>query len=187
MERDHVDRMLQAWTERDPNLAAEPLAVVGRILRLARFLDIAITRALAPLGLSFEDFDVLNTLRREGGRSVRAGALARAALISSGAMTARLGRLQDRELIARAGDEGDRRAVQVSLTPQGEQLATRALTAVLEADESVLAPLDQPSRTNLANGLRTLLVPLERTDAPASTTAPGYRPSTNNRIRGGKP
>ena len=161
MERDHVDRMLQAWTDRDPELATEPLAVAGRILRLARFLDIAIARGLAPLGLSVEDFDVLNTLRREGGGPVRPSALARAVLISSGAMTARLGRLQDRGLITRAGDDSDRRAVHVSLTADGEELATHALAAVLEADESVLAPLDAASRTAVANGLRTLLVPLE--------------------------
>ncbi|MBM7790133.1 MarR family winged helix-turn-helix transcriptional regulator [Tenggerimyces flavus] len=161
MERDHVDRMLQAWTDRDPQLATEPLAVAGRILRLARFLDIAIARGLTPLGLSFEDFDVLNTLRREGGGPVRPSALARAALISSGAMTARMGRLQNRGLITRTGDDGDRRAVQVSLTADGEALATRALAAVLDADESVLAPMDAASRTAVADGLRTLLVPLE--------------------------
>lgn len=165
MELDHVDRMLQAWTDRDPEVAAGPLAVAGRILRLARFLDIAIARGLAPLGLSFEDFDVLNTLRREGGGPVRPSALARAALISSGAMTARLDRLQDRGLITRAGDDSDRRAVQVSLTADGEELAIRALDAVLEADESVLAPLDAPSRTSIADGLRTMLVPLERPEA----------------------
>lgn len=164
MECDHVDRMLQAWADRDPQLSVEPLAVAGRVVRLARFLNIAIARALAPLGLSFEDFDVLNTLRREGGGPIRPGALARAALISSGAMTARLGRLQDRGLITRAGDEGDRRAVQVSLTAGGDELATRALAAVLEADESVLTPLDATSRTAVADGLRTLLVPLELSD-----------------------
>ncbi|RJL19972.1 MarR family winged helix-turn-helix transcriptional regulator [Bailinhaonella thermotolerans] len=165
MELDHVDRMLQAWADRDPELAADPLAVAGRILRLARFLDLAIARALAPLGLSFEDFDVLNTLRREGGGPVRPSALARAALISSGAMTARLGRLQDRGLITRAGDDTDRRAVQVSLTAHGEELAIRALAAVLEADESVLAPLDAASRASVADGLRTILVQLERSEA----------------------
>jgi DNA-binding MarR family transcriptional regulator len=164
MERDHVDRMLQAWADRDPGLMTDPLAVAGRILRLARFLDIAIARSLAPLGLSFEDFDVLNTLRREGGGAVRPNALARAALISSGAMTARLGRLQDRGLITRAVDDRDRRAVQVSLTADGERLAVRALAAVIEADESVLAPLDPAARTATADLLRTLLVPLERAD-----------------------
>jgi DNA-binding MarR family transcriptional regulator len=164
MERDHVDRMLEAWAGHDPGVTTDPLAVAGRILRLARFLDIAIARSLAPLGLSFEDFDVLNTLRREGGGPVRPNALARAALISSGAMTARLSRLQDRGLITRAVDDADRRAVQVSLTTGGEKLAARALEAVIAADESVLAPLDPAARTAIADLLRTLLVPLERAD-----------------------
>lgn len=170
MERDHVDRMLQTWAESAPEVAADPLAVAGRILRLARFLDIAIARGLATLGLSFEDFDVLNTLRREGGGPLRPTTLARAALISSGAMTARLSRLQDRGLITRTVDQGDRRAIQVSLTADGEKLATRALAAVIEADESVLAPMDPAARTATADLLRTLLVPLERADPGDSRT-----------------
>jgi DNA-binding MarR family transcriptional regulator len=170
MQRDHVDRMLQAWADRDPGLRADPLAVAGRILRLARFLDIAIARSLAPLGLSFEDFDVLNTLRREGGGPIRPNALAHASLISSGAMAARLGRMQERGLITRMVDDSDRRAVQVHLTGAGEKLAIRALAAVLEADESVLAPLDPAARIATADLLRTLLVPLEGADPSDSRT-----------------
>ena len=64
MPTDSVDRIVQTWAERDPQLDAGPLEVVGRLLLCAAHLERAIVAALQPLGLSFGDFDVLNTLRR---------------------------------------------------------------------------------------------------------------------------
>lgn len=159
MPTDSVDRLIQTWAEREPRLDASPLEVVGRLLLCAAHLERAIVAALEPLGLSFGDFDVLNTLRRrhdDEGTNPRD--LARSSLITSGAMTSRLDRLERAGLIRRRADPGDRRGVLVQLTEQGERLAEESLHAVLAADEAFLEPLSPRQRDSLAAGLKQLLL-----------------------------
>jgi DNA-binding MarR family transcriptional regulator len=95
----------------------------------------AIVAALEPFVLSFGDFDILNTLRRRRDKpGTNPSDLARSSLITTGAMTARLDRLERAGLIRRAPDPTDRRAVRVHITEEGEQLAEQALHAVIDAD-----------------------------------------------------
>lgn len=154
--------MVSVWRDRRPELDASPLEVVGRLLLCARHLENALVDALRPLGLSFGDFDVLNTLRRIGAAAgTNPRALARSSLITSGAMTARLDRLAQAGLVERTPDPADRRGVLVRLTETGTLLADKALTAVLAADETFLQPLDGDDRATAAELLRRLLRPHE--------------------------
>lgn len=154
--------MVAEWSRTEPGLDVSVLQVIGRLLRTAERTEQRLAEALAPLGLSYPDFDVINTLRR---RNDPAGAyprdLARSALITSGAMTARLDRLVTAGLVRRDADPDDRRAIRVRLTRKGERLATRALAAVLAVDEELLAPLSDPQRSTLARTLKRVLLPLE--------------------------
>jgi len=160
---DSVDEIVRAWAAREPGLDTSPLEVVGRLLLCAGHLERALVAALEPLGVSFGDFDVINTLRRRSDPSgTNPRDLARSSLITSGAMTARLDRLARRGLIERAPDPADGRAVLVRLTGRGEQLADRALHAVLAADEAFLAPLEPAQREAAASLLKCLLVRCER-------------------------
>jgi DNA-binding MarR family transcriptional regulator len=159
MDLDHVDRMMQAWQQRAPDVDVTPLEVAGRLLRCATYLQRAIDEALRSLGLSFGDFDVLNTLRRRNdpdGTNPRL--LASSALITSGSMTSRLDRLERARLITRHPDPSDRRAIRVHLTQEGEALAERALHAVLDADQRFLEPLNPPERGTVAASLKQLLL-----------------------------
>jgi DNA-binding MarR family transcriptional regulator len=159
---DSVDRIVQAWAERDPRLDASPLEVAGRLLLCAAHLERAIVAALERFDLSFGDFDVLNTLRRRGDEAgTNPSDLAQSSLITTGAMTARLDRLERAGLISRAPDPTDRRAVRVHLTAQGEQLAEQALHAVIAADQTFLEPLSQRRRDSVASALKQLLLRVE--------------------------
>lgn len=159
---DHIDEMVRAWAEVEPELDTSPLQVAGRLLRCAALLQRSIDRALAPLGLSFGDFDVINTLRRLGAHpGTHPKTLAASALITSGAMTARLDRLERAGLVRREPDPADRRAIVVRLTEDGTRLARRALDAVLAADREVLVPLDDDDQDRTAQLLRRLLVRAE--------------------------
>lgn len=156
---DHVDRMAAAWAVVEPDLDVSPLQVAGRLLRCAALLNRAIDRALAPLGLSFGDFDVINTLRRLGDAAgTNPKTLAASALVTSGAMTARLDRLERAGLVERSPDPADRRAIAVRLTPEGTRLARTALEAVLAADRELLAPLAEDEQEMVAAKLRQLLL-----------------------------
>lgn len=158
---DHIDAMIASWHEADPGLDASPLQVAGRVLRLAAVLRQRIDDALHPLGLSYGDFDVLNTLRREGG-TLSPTRLAAAALITSGAMTTRLNRLEERGFVRRTPDTSDRRSMPISLTPRGRRLARRALAAVLEVDREMIGPLSERQQAAVAGGLRTMLYAAEQ-------------------------
>jgi DNA-binding MarR family transcriptional regulator len=177
METDSVDRIVDAWAHRDPELDASPLEVVGRLLVCAGYLERAIVAALEPFGLSFGDFDVLNTLRRRGERNgTKPRDLAQSSLITSGAMTSRLDRLERAGLIARNPDPADRRGVLIRLTEEGEMLAKRALDAVIAADEAFLEPLGQQQRKAVASTLKLLLLraePAQATRAPTRSRARG--------------
>jgi DNA-binding MarR family transcriptional regulator len=162
MAGDSVDRIVQAWAKRDPHLDASPLEVAGRLLLCAAHLERAIVAALEPFKLSFGDFDVLNTLRRRGDKAgTNPSGLAQSSLITTGAMTARLDRLERARLIRRAPDPADRRAVRVHLTEEGERLAEPALHAVIAADKNFLEPLSQGQRDSVASALRQLLLRAE--------------------------
>jgi DNA-binding MarR family transcriptional regulator len=156
---DSVDRIIDAWAERDPRVDASPLEVVGRLLLCAAHLERAIVAALQPFGLSFGDFDVLNTLRRRGdAEGSKPRDLALSSLITSGAMTSRLDRLEQAGLIERKPDPTDRRGVLVQLTKQGERLAEESLHAVIAADEAFLEPLSRRQRESVASALKQLLL-----------------------------
>jgi DNA-binding MarR family transcriptional regulator len=158
MSADQVDVMVAQWAEREPDLDVSALEVVGRLLLGAEKLQRALVAALRPLGLSYGDFDVLNTLRRRNDpRGTNPRDLAESALITSGAMTARLDRLDRAGLVERHLDDTDRRQVLVRLTDKGDRLAAEALRAVLAADAEFLAPLPEPERRSLAKTLRRLL------------------------------
>jgi DNA-binding MarR family transcriptional regulator len=159
MRPDHVDRLVAQWSRHQPSLDVSSLEVLGRVLRAAAHVERAREAALSAHGLSLGDFDVLATLRRAGGQSgVNPKELAGSALITSGAMTSRLDRLQAAGLVERHPDPADRRAVRVRLTPAGRKAADRALADVLAAHENLLEPLTGRDREATAAALRKMLL-----------------------------
>jgi DNA-binding MarR family transcriptional regulator len=155
---DAVDRMVAQWGVTAPDMDASVLHVIGRLLLSAELVQRKIKDALRPLGLTYADFDVLNTLRRRGDENgTNAGVLTAATLITSGAMTARLDRLVGAGFVERVPDPDDGRSVLVRLTDAGDEIAARALDNVLTADEEFLAPLSANQRTVLARELKRLL------------------------------
>ena len=95
--KDLVDDILDQWSEEQPELDMHALGVVVRVMTLnRRFADDA-ARALEPLGLELFEYDVLSALRRQGAPfSLPATLLARETELSSGAMTNRIDRLEER-------------------------------------------------------------------------------------------
>lgn len=159
MESDSIDRIVQAWRVRDPQLDSRTLEVIGRLLLCADYFERAATLVLQGFELSIADFDVLNALRRIGDRhGSKPTELARSSLITTGAMTSRLDRLERAGLIRRLPDPDDRRGVLVCLTSQGSKVARQALHALTSANQEFLEPLTGQQRDSLASALRKLLL-----------------------------
>lgn len=164
METDSVDLIVQAWRNRDPGLDSSSLQVIGRLLLTASYHERAASAALQRFGLTIADFDVINTLRRvaDPGRGCKPTYLAHASLITTGAITARLDRLEQAALIRRAPDPADRRGVLVRLTPRGSKLARQALHELIAVNQAFLEPLSGDERESLAAALKLLLLRQER-------------------------
>ncbi len=160
--RDEVDDLVAAWRAQRPDLDVEPLQVLSRISRLARHLDIARRGAFANHELESWEFDVLSALRRQGPPfQLTPGALLRATLVTSGTMTNRIDRLAAKGLVRREPDPADRRGVLVTLTGRGRERVDAALADLLHSERALLAGLDGRERRQLADLMRTLLVPFD--------------------------
>jgi len=155
---DHVDLVLEQWSEQRPDLDASPMAVLGRLKRLAQLVDTELRRNFARHDLDSASFDVLATLRRSNDEhSLTPAGLMRSSMVTSGAITQRLDRLEARGLVRRTPSETDGRGVQVTLTEDGLRLIDSVLPAHIETEDKLLAGLPAAEREQLAHTLRTLL------------------------------
>lgn len=155
---DSVDRLLAEWAQERPDLDAAPLAVMARLLRLSALATRRADAWLVPLGLTWESFSLLVTLRRAGKPyQRRPGELLQDSLLSSGAMTNRIDRVEAQGLVVRLRDPSDRRGVIVQLTPQGLELADRAIELHLAGWRELLVGLAPPEQRDLVQLLARLL------------------------------
>jgi DNA-binding MarR family transcriptional regulator len=155
---DAMDQLLTQWRRERPDVDVWPMGVVGRITRLSRLLDRELKEFFAGHGLERWEFDVLATLRRSGPPyELTAGALNRAAMVTSGAITNRIDRLAARGLVERVHDEEDRRSVRVRLTDQGRALVDEMVGPHVANEARLLAGLTSAERDRLAGLLRGLL------------------------------
>ncbi|GAA3069844.1 MarR family winged helix-turn-helix transcriptional regulator [Streptosporangium carneum] len=155
---DHVDRVLEQWAAQRPDLDVSPMAVIGRLSRLSRLIGAELRQTFSAHDLDAASFDVLATLRRSGPRhSLTPAELMRASMVTSGAVTQRLDRLQARGLVTRTPSETDGRVVHVALTDEGRALIDRALPDHVDTENRLLAALTPARRDALADELRSLL------------------------------
>ncbi|MBB5960350.1 DNA-binding MarR family transcriptional regulator [Saccharothrix tamanrassetensis] len=155
---DHVDLVLEQWHAQRPDLDVSPMAVIGRLSRLARLVDGELRKTFASHGLDRASFDVLATLRRSAPpHRLTPTELMHASMVTSGAITQRLDRLEARGLVTREPSEVDGRGVVVALTAEGQALFDRTLPDHLATEHRLLAALSPTERSGLANTLRAVL------------------------------
>lgn len=154
---DAVDRILEQWARERPELDASPMAVLGRIVRIAREVDRPLQRVFRRFALGPGEFDVLASLRRAGEPyRLSPRTLLESMMVTSGAVTKRVDRLERIGLVAREPDPGDRRGVLVRLTPAGLKLVNEVVEHHLANEERLLAALSRKDREQLTRLLRNL-------------------------------
>jgi len=159
---DHLDFILSQWRAQRPDLDVSPMGIVGRVSRLARLMGDELVRTFKTHGLDRPSFDVLATLYRAGApHRLTPLALMHASMVTSGAITQRLDRLEDSGLVKRTASDSDGRGVDVTLTHKGLSLIKETLPDHLDTENQLLAPLTRKERADLADLLRKLLEPLE--------------------------
>jgi DNA-binding MarR family transcriptional regulator len=166
---DRVDHVCAQWARERPDLDTSPVGVIGRLGRLGTFLDAGLERVFARYDLSRADYDVLAALRREGvPYRLNQKVVMRSVLRTSGTLSVRIDRLEERELVRREPDPADGRGAIVVLTERGRELVDIVAPVHLANEERLLAALTPAEREQLAGLLRTLLLSFEQ---PRSGTA----------------
>jgi DNA-binding MarR family transcriptional regulator len=159
--QDRIDRIIAQWRRERPDLDVRPMALVGRLQRAAAALRPLLDETHALSGLQGESFDVLASLRRSGPPfQLSPTQLYREMMLTSGAMTNRIDRLEAAGLVARKPDPDDRRGTLVRLTAKGKALIDAATSGHVANEERLLSALSVREQQQLGELLKKLLVSL---------------------------
>ncbi|MFI6674863.1 MarR family winged helix-turn-helix transcriptional regulator [Kribbella sp. NPDC050470] len=162
MTEDHVARIQAEWAIERPDVDTGPQGVIGRLHRIANHLTGELTLLYTKYGLSEGEFDVLAALRRAGAPYERApGEIALHTMVTTGAVTKRVDRLEQAGLVQRRRSDDDGRGRVVRLTPAGRRLFDRAFTAHMANERRLLDTLDPDDAKQLERLLTTWLAALE--------------------------
>jgi DNA-binding MarR family transcriptional regulator len=106
-------------------------------------------------------------------------------MLSSGAMTNRLDRLEEMGLVRRLADPDDRRGRLVELTPKGLKLVDEAVVAHFANEDRLLGGLSAKERDTLAGLLKKLLLsePFQELDPAAKVSSQRASRSASRRSR----
>jgi DNA-binding MarR family transcriptional regulator len=159
---DDVDRIVSAWRRERSDLDVSPLEVLSRVTRIAKHLERVRKATFDAHGVEMWEFDVLAALRRSGPPyALSPTTLMADTMVTSGAMTNRINRLQSRGLVKRQSDPLDGRRVVVGLTPSGKRLVDDTFADFAARESDVLAALGRTERKELATLLRALSLTIE--------------------------
>ncbi|WJV46416.1 MarR family winged helix-turn-helix transcriptional regulator [Streptomyces flavofungini] len=160
---DAVDAIIGQWQKERPDLEDDlwPVQLIARIQRVNRVLDRGAKVFCAEHGVEWGEFDVLTTLRRSGPPyALTAGAFLKAAMVTSGAITNRIDKMEAKGLVERVRDGADRRTVRIRLTEHGKQLTDVLMVDHLKRYARLLGDLD-PEEIDVAAGLLRKLLEQE--------------------------
>jgi DNA-binding MarR family transcriptional regulator len=159
---DKVDEILRQWRRERPDLDVTPMGLIGRISRIERLVDEQMRAVSAKFGLERWGFDVLASLRRAGKPyQLTPTSLFHSLMLTSGAMTNRIDRLETAGFVKRLEDPADRRGVLVSLTKEGLKVIDKAVAAHMQVEEAMIASFSSGDRKRFEELLRILLRDLE--------------------------
>ena len=160
--KDSIDEFLERACRIFPRLDPEVEGAVDRICKLNKRFDTMLEHAVEAFDLNKGEFRLLITLRQHNDDfTMSPGELGDELLLSSGAMTNRLDRLESAGLIAREPDPDDRRALIVRLTPEGLRRIDEAVNEAAHNEFAVVSVLSPTEQKRLNSLLRKLMLSFE--------------------------
>ncbi|GAA3454446.1 MarR family winged helix-turn-helix transcriptional regulator [Dactylosporangium matsuzakiense] len=159
---DAADRHVDVWTRELDGLDPVGEAIFVRLAILARHQDRRRREVLAAGGMLRWQFKVLLMLRRNGPPyTASPSRLAEHLGLTRGALSARLGAIEEAGWIERAPDAVDRRRVHVRLTDAGHAMLTAHISQEGLGESVLLAPLTERERRTLADLLRKMVLAVQ--------------------------
>jgi DNA-binding MarR family transcriptional regulator len=163
---DRITAITSFWGPR-LDLDGSGFEVSARILLAARSVLARRTEVLGEVGLSPGEFDVLAATEHMTSvtgqtNGINLVTLTEAALVTSGAITKRIDRLEEAGLVARSSDPADRRGTLVKLTTKGRGVVDKAIRLVVEAERDlILKRLTPEEREQMLGPLTQLVASLD--------------------------
>jgi DNA-binding MarR family transcriptional regulator len=155
-----LDDIESAWLVERPDLNLVVACTLLRMERANRLHEARVQAISKTVGLQIGELLVLLALRRSGKPyELRPTDLFRALLVTSGAMTKRVGRLQEGGFILRVSANDDGRSELVRLTAKGLAAADRGIAEIARVVEHVKVEsgLTDQEIDSLDRSLRKLL------------------------------
>ncbi len=116
----------------------------------------------AEAGMTHFEFMVLSALRQAKGGAMRTKDLAAATNATMPRLSRVVGKLADRDLVARRGDDADARVIHVELTSEGRRALVRAVPGhIALVRRLVIDQLDEAQLAALASALEPLVARLD--------------------------
>ncbi|WP_114766793.1 MarR family winged helix-turn-helix transcriptional regulator [Vibrio rhodolitus] len=151
---DAIDRVVEQWAREKQDLETEPMAIMGRLMRIAKYMETEVARLHKSYDLKLGEFDVLASLRRSGKPyRLTPSELIDSMMLTSGAMTNRLDKLESKGLICREHSKEDRRSVTVELTEKGFTL----IDQIIEEHAAVQTKLVKGMNASQKKQMNTIL------------------------------
>ena len=183
---DEIDRIVSQWKRERPDLDVSVTHVLQRITRLYLLQSASFAEVFGRYGLTFGEYEVLAALRRSGPPyRLNPSNLFNSLVLSSGAMTNRLDRLEEAGLVERLPDPDDRRGRLVALTAHGIETVDTTVLDHLANEERLLSALSAEERQLLAGLMRRLLLsePYRSLDPAHASPKPGAKRARPRRLR----
>jgi len=161
MDNDLIDELIYDWKNERPELDSSAMEIVGRILQLGKILEKRASDALLSTKIYYTDLDVLATLRRSGKPyQLTPTQLGKTVLITSGAMTALLNRLEKLDLLTRIPDPKDARVKSAALTKKGIKIIDKAIELRFDEAKSAIDFLTKTEKKQLSQLLKKMSLSL---------------------------
>ncbi|WP_405877353.1 MarR family transcriptional regulator [Streptomyces sp. NBC_01136] len=175
---DSVDRHVAVWSTELDWMDPVKEEIFVRLAILARLATQARRDTLDCGGLQHWQFKVLLMLRRLGPPyAASPSQLADMLGLTRGALSARLGPLEEAGLITRTHDSADRRRVEVRLTEAGYAAFEQHAVSEDKGENALLAVLSAAEKRTLADLLRKLVVAAEAGSGASAPSRPSPRRS----------
>jgi DNA-binding MarR family transcriptional regulator len=160
--QDRIARIQEQWRVERPDLDVSPQGVIGRLHRVGDLLRAELFVVFRQHGLGEGEFDVLAALRRAGAPYEMApGEIAYRTMVTSGAVSKRLDRLETAGLVVRRESDRDGRGRVVALTDAGRRTIDETFTAHMRNEYRLLEALSPQDRARLETILTRWLAALE--------------------------
>jgi DNA-binding MarR family transcriptional regulator len=171
-----LEDFIAEWRRERPDLNLSAFSIAAAIKQIDQQTEAEFRRVSASLGIGPGDLRVLFALRRSGVDNPRRPTdLFQSLLVTSGAITKQLDRLEAQGFVDRSPDPSDQRGFLIHLTRRGVKVADAAIEAICSNQTTIgaaIAALSEEERAAGARFLQRLLAAFEEIDGDAGEEPP---------------